>query len=150
MRLRILAACALMLMAPIGCKQQPADRYATLNGDATIQSANGKVNEFKIEIASTPEAQARGLMSRESLAPNAGMLFPINPARKISVWMKDTPISLDILFIRKDGTIAKVASDAVPYSQQLIDSEVPVAAILEISGGRAAQLGIKEGGRVSW
>ena len=87
-------------------------------------------------------------MFREGLAPNAGMLFPFKRERQISFWMKDTQIPLDMLFIRKDGTIARIAANATPLSTAVIPSREPVKAVLEIAGGRAAQIGIRVGDRV--
>jgi len=78
------------------------------------------------------------------------MIFPMDPPRMSSFWMKNTVSSLDLLFIRADGTIARIAADAVPYSMSPIDSGEPVAAVLEIAGGRAAELGISEDDKVTW
>jgi uncharacterized membrane protein (UPF0127 family) len=78
------------------------------------------------------------------------MIFPMNPPRPASFWMKNTVISLDLIFIRPDGTIARIAAEAVPYSLEPIDSGEPVSAVLEIAGGRAAELGISEGDKVRW
>ena len=110
----------------------------------------GRRHEFTVEVAQTPEEQAQGLMFRQSLAPDAGMLFPFNPPRPASFWMKNTLIPLDLIFIRTDGTIESIAPNAVPRSLEAIPSRGPVAAVLEIAGGRAAALGLKEGDRVVW
>ena len=77
-------------------------------------------------------------------------LFPGGPAVPASFWMRNTPTSLDILFIRPDRTIARVAARATPYSEEPIPSGEPVSAVLEINGGRAAELGISVGDKVSW
>lgn len=89
-------------------------------------------------------------MFRKELAPDGGMLFPMFPPRTASFWMKDTLIPLDMLFIRTDGTIVFLKANAVPYSREPVSAGVPVAAVLELAGGRAAALGIKEGDRVAW
>ena len=89
-------------------------------------------------------------MERRSLAPDAGMLFPFDPPRPASFWMRNTLIPLDMLFVRPDGTIARVAADAVPMSETPIAVEEPMTAVLELRGGRAAELGIHAGDRVSW
>jgi uncharacterized membrane protein (UPF0127 family) len=114
-----------------------------------IKSAHG-VNRFKVEVARTSEEQERGLMFRPHIAPDGGMIFPMNPARMASFWMKNTVSSLDIVFIRPDRTIARIAANAVPYSLEPIDSGEPVSAVLEIAGGRAAELGISANDKVSW
>ena len=115
----------------------------------TIRSASG-THRFTVEVARTPEEQANGLMHRQSLAPDRGMLFPYDPPQPASFWMKNTLIPLDIIFIRADRTIARIAANTVPLSLEPVPSLEPVAAVLEIAGGRAAELGIAPGDRVSW
>jgi uncharacterized membrane protein (UPF0127 family) len=115
----------------------------------TIQS-RGRTHRFTVEVARTPEQQAQGLMHRQSLAPDRGMLFPYDPPQPASFWMKNTLIPLDIIFIREDGTVARVAENTVPLSLDPIPSLEPVAAVLEIAGGRAAELGIQAGDKVNW
>ena len=114
-----------------------------------IRSANG-VHRFTVEVARTGAEQAQGLMHREALAPDAGMLFPFPVPRPASFWMKNTLIPLDMIFIRADGTIASIAAKTVPHSLEPVGVAEPVAAVLEIPGGRAAELGIAEGDRVTW
>lgn len=115
----------------------------------TIKSSTGK-HRFTVEVAQTPEQQAQGLMFRQSLAANQGMIFPRNPPGDASFWMKNTLIPLDLVFIRPDGSIARIAENAVPMSLDPIPSLEPVGAVLEIAGGRAAQLGIKPNDKVTW
>jgi uncharacterized membrane protein (UPF0127 family) len=115
----------------------------------TIQSRSG-AHRFTVEVARTPEQQAQGLMHRQSLASDRGMLFPYDPPQNASFWMKNTLIPLDIVFIRENGTVALIAENTVPLSLEPIPSLEPVAAVLEIAGGRAAELGIKAGDKVNW
>ena len=89
-------------------------------------------------------------MNRSSLAPDRGMIFPFPAPKVASFWMKNTLIPLDMIFIRTDGVIAFIAANAAPYSRVPVSAGVPVAAVLELRGGRAAELGIAEGDRVSW
>lgn len=89
-------------------------------------------------------------MFRESLPVDGGMIFPMKPPRIASFWMKNTVIPLDMIFIREDGTIARIAADTVPYSLEPVDSGEPVAAVLELAGGKAAALGIAEDDVVTW
>jgi hypothetical protein len=114
----------------------------------TIKSKN-HIHRFTVEIAATPEQQERGLMFRRSLAANRGMIFPYDPPQDVAFWMQHTLIPLDIAFIRADGTIARIikakALDLTP-----LPSGEPVAGVLEIRGGRAAELGIREGDIVNW
>jgi len=114
-----------------------------------IRTAKG-THRFDVEVAATPQEQEKGLMFRKALEADSGMLFPMDPPRTASFWMKDTLIPLDMLFIHTDGTIAFLKSEAQPYAREPVSAGVPVAAVLELRGGRAAELGIAEGDRVSW
>ena len=119
-----------------------------------VTSSNGK-HAFRVETAKTPAEQERGLMFRTDITPDGGMIFwPYpgdgGPPREASFWMKNTPTPLDIIFIRPDGTIARIADNAVPFSETPIPSGEPVGAVLEILGGRAAELGIAPGDKVVW
>lgn len=89
------------------------------------------------------------MMFRTSVGPNEGMIFPMDPPRDVAFWMKDTLVPLDIVFIRPDGGIARI-STATPRSLEPIPSGEPVSAVLELKGGRAAELGIRPGDRVDW
>jgi len=113
-----------------------------------IHSA-GKAHRFTVEVAASPAEQQTGMMFRTSLAPDRGMLFPYAPPQPVGFWMRNTLIPLDMVFIRADGTIARIAT-AVPHSLEQVWSYEPVVAVLEIAGGRAAELGIKEGDRVDY
>jgi uncharacterized membrane protein (UPF0127 family) len=120
----------------------------------TITSANGP-HRFTVEVAKTADEQERGLMYRTDIAKDGGMLFAPyppegGPPRVANFWMKNTPSPLDILFIRADGTIATLAENTVPFSEAKIPSGEPIAAVLELLGGRAADLGISEGDKVTW
>jgi uncharacterized membrane protein (UPF0127 family) len=115
----------------------------------TIESS-GKTHRFIVEVAGTGEQQAQGLMFRKSLAPDRGMVFPRDPPGDASFWMKNTLIPLDMIFIRPDGTIARIAENTVPMSLDPVPSLEPVGAVLEIAGGRSAELGIKAGDKVRW
>lgn len=115
----------------------------------TIQS-NGKTHRFTVEVAGTSQEQAQGLMFRTELAPDAGMIFPFDTVRPASFWMKNTVIPLDIIFVRTNGSIESIAANTTPYSLDPVASNEPVAAVLELAGGRAAELGIKPGDIVKW
>ncbi|WP_448661177.1 DUF192 domain-containing protein [Sphingomonas sp. CJ20] len=121
----------------------------------TVRTANGATRIFNVETARTPAEQARGLMFRTNLPADGGMLFAPypgdgGPPRAASFWMKNTPSPLDILFIRANGTIAAIAANAEPFSEIPLKSGEPVAAVLEINGGKAAALGIAPGDTVRW
>ncbi|MEP6786601.1 MAG: DUF192 domain-containing protein [Sphingomonadales bacterium] len=120
-------------------------------GTVPLTISSGKRQyAFKVEVARTAAEQSRGLMFRTRLGADRGMIFPMNPSRFASFWMKNTLIPLDMIFIRSDGTIANIAARAVPHSLEPVSSVEPVAAVLEIEGGRAAKLGLKPGDRVAW
>jgi len=136
------------------CRDQPAPAPpAVVRGEPlvplTIERASGTVR-FRVEVARTDRQQARGLMGRTSLPPDGGMLFPFVTPAPAAFWMKDTAIPLDMIFIRPDGTIARIAAETAPYSLETVSSGEPVIAVLEIAGGRAEALGIREGDRVRW
>lgn len=120
----------------------------------TIAGAHGR-HAFTVEQANTAETQERGLMYRTGLPADGGMLFyPYppdgGPPRAATFWMKNTPSPLDILFIRPNGTIARIAEQAAPFSQAPIPSGEPVSAVLELRGGRVLDLDIAEGDTVRW
>lgn len=113
-----------------------------------VHSANGD-HRFSAEVAASPKEQELGLMHRRALAPDHGMIFPFGQERVAAFWMKNTVIPLDMIFIRKNGTIALVAT-AQPLSLDTVSAYEPVSAVFEIAGGRAAQLGIAAGDTVDF
>jgi uncharacterized membrane protein (UPF0127 family) len=113
-----------------------------------IVTKDGKRHEFDVEMALTPEQQETGLMFRKSVGANDGMLFDWGTERDSQMWMKNTLVSLDMVFIRADGTIAAIAEDTTPRSLAVIDSNEPVRATLELAAGTTARLGISVGDRV--
>ena len=109
-----------------------------------IETAEGPV-ELIVEVAASDEARQRGLMHREALDPDAGMLFDFEREQIVSIWMENTLIPLDILYIRRDGRIAKIIAHAQPLSRRQLLSDFPVLSVLEINAGRSAELGIAPG-----
>jgi uncharacterized membrane protein (UPF0127 family) len=137
---------------PAGMSEPPPMRTAASGLSLVplqIQSG-GRTHDFTVEVAQSPEQQAQGLMFRERLGPNEGMIFPFPSPRPASFWMKNTLIPLDMIFIRPDGTIGRIAVNTVPKSLEPVAFNEPTAAVLELAGGRTVQLGIKAGDRVSW
>jgi uncharacterized membrane protein (UPF0127 family) len=114
----------------------------------TIHSTSG-VHRFTVEVARTPEEQQAGLMFRTSLAGDHGMIFPYDPPQDVAFWMKNTLIPLDMVFIRADGTIARITT-AKALDETPVPGGEPVAAVLELRAGRASELNIREGDRVDW
>jgi uncharacterized membrane protein (UPF0127 family) len=114
-----------------------------------ITSKNG-AHIFGVELAATPEQQARGLMYRKELPEGQGMLFDFHQEQPgVSFWMKNTYIPLDMIFIRGDGSILRIAENTVPLSEALVPAGGPVRAVLEVIGGTAKKLGIAVGDRVT-
>ena len=156
--LRITALVAAALLA--GCRAEPASNAvepppartspAGLDLVALTIDSGGRRHGFTVEVARTPGQQEHGLMGRRSLAADAGMLFPYDPPQPASFWMRNTLIPLDMIFIRADGSIARIAANTVPMSETPVTVAEPVTAVLELRGGRAAELGIRPGDRVSW
>lgn len=105
---------------------------------------------LSVEIALTQQQQEKGLMHRADLGAGEGMLFPMVPPRMPSFWMKDTPLSLDIIFIRTDGGVARIIAGAKPNDPTPLFAEVPVAGVLELRAGEAKRLALDEGDRISW
>lgn len=112
-----------------------------------IETAGGRL-VFQVEMAVTVEEQTRGLMFRDKMAPDHGMLFPMNPPRVAQFWMKNTLIPLDMIFIAADGRVRNIAERTVPHSLETRSSDGVVAAVLEVNGGASARLGIRPGDRV--
>jgi uncharacterized membrane protein (UPF0127 family) len=136
----------LALAQPQGPSDAPGPVYT--KSEATIRRANGGDVKFTVELALTPEQQQHGLMFRKEVKPYEGMLFDFGPERPIAMWMKNTLVPLDMLFISADGRITHIAANTKPLSLDTIDSGSPAKAVLEIAGGSALLLGIKPGDRV--
>jgi hypothetical protein len=115
----------------------------------TIKTVDGRSLPFHVELVQTPEEMARGLMNRPSLPADAGMLFNFGQDRPVTMWMKNTLIPLDMLFVGADGVIAGIAERTVPMSLEVIPSPGPVRAVLEVNGGTSDRLKIKVGDRVT-
>ena len=108
-----------------------------------------KTHKFSVEIARTPGQQAQGLMFRRRLAADAGMIFLYGEPRIITMWMKNTYIPLDMIFIGKGGRIVSIAQRTIPQSLATVSSELPASAVLEVNAGTASRLGIQVGDRIN-
>ena len=128
------------------CFAAPALRAAEMQ-PLEIVTANG-AHKFSVEVATSPEEQAKGLMFRKELPDMQGMLFNFTTDQEVAFWMENTFISLDLIFINADGRIRRIAEKAEPMSKTTIPSGGPVRAVLEVIGGTTGKLGIKEGDRV--
>jgi uncharacterized protein len=142
-RIFAIAALALTLVATTAWGQAQ-----TFEQDRLAIETAGGTQQFAVELATTSEQRAQGLMYRQRLAADAGMLFLYPAARPVSMWMKNTLIPLDMLFIGDDGRILHIAERAIPGSTATISSTQPARAVLELNGGTAARLKIQVGDRV--
>ncbi|WP_455271726.1 DUF192 domain-containing protein [Rhizobium herbae] len=110
-----------------------------------IIGTRGKVHKFTVELAVDNDQRSQGLMNRRHMPRDRGMLFDFGVTRQVMMWMKNTYLPLDMLFIAKDGKIETIRENAVPLSEAIIDSRVPVAFVLELNGGTVNRLGIAPG-----
>jgi uncharacterized protein len=141
-----LAAAAVLTLAVLPAAAQLA-RFPT--AELTILTASGP-HKFTIEVATTPAQLEQGLMFRQSLAPDAGMLFDFKTPQPVMMWMKNTLIPLDMLFVDAQGRIVNIHERAVPGSLATIGTGTPARAVIELNGGTAARLGIRLGDRVEF
>ena len=144
--------CLLVLLAALSLLSLPlgtAGRVAAAELQPLEIASKSGVHVFAVELASTPEEQAKGLMFRRQLPEGQGMLFDFHQEQPTSFWMKNTYIPLDMIFIRGDGRILRIAENTVPLSEALVPSGGAVRAVLEVNAGTARKLGIAAGDRVA-
>ncbi len=160
----VLAALAILIAgAPLAAKSPPGTALGDFSGFSvgspqtglvvkplTITTAAGKSHRYTVEIAQTQQQQATGMMFRKSMARDTGMLFPMSPARAASFYMRNTYVPLDIIFVGPDRRVLNIGANAEPLSEALVSSAGPVSAVLELTAGEAARIGLKPGDKVSW
>ncbi len=151
MLFKAVRALGLALALGLAACAQPAPRVDAVSGleleQLTVETANGPVH-FTVEIADDERERNQGLMYRRSLADDRGMLFHFQQPEHASFWMRNTMISLDIIFVGTDGRVLNIAERTTPYSDAPIPSSGLTRGVLEIRGGRAEELGIRPGDRV--
>lgn len=145
------AACRLLMLAclamlPLLATLQPG--HSAEFQPLEIITKSG-VQVFSVEYAKTDDERAKGLMFRKELAEGAGMLFDFSPEQPVAMWMKNTYVSLDMIFIAGDGRIIRIAENTVPESLATIASGGPAKGVLEVVAGTAKKLGIRPGDRVA-
>ena len=136
---------AVVACIPLGSALAQLQQFPT--AELTIESANGP-HKFAVEVATTPSQMEQGLMYRRSLAANAGMLFDYGQPSLAAMWMKNTLIPLDMLFVNEQGRIVNIRERAIPGSLETIPAAGPVRAVIELNGGTVAKLGIRPGDHV--
>lgn len=139
MRTQVLAACFAILLVCVACTDKEEDR------NLAIDTSAGKTHHLTVELAVTPEEQQQGLMFREKLDDDRGMLFFYPQCDTARFWMKNTYIPLDMIFIEADGRIARIEEMTEPETLAIYQSGVPVNGVLEVNGGLTQRLGIGEG-----
>jgi uncharacterized protein len=140
---RVAVATLFALMLIPGLRAQEPARLETV----AIETDRGRF-EFTAEIADTPELRRRGLMYRHRLPEDRAMLFDWGRVEPVSMWMRNTYVSLDMIFIAADGRVVRIAEATEPLSEKTISSGVPVAAVLEVVAGTAERIGLRPGDRV--
>jgi uncharacterized membrane protein (UPF0127 family) len=142
--------------APLAAQepQRPLDLATFPRASLSITHRGGdhgaRTYSYQVWVADTPERAAQGLMFVSDLPESMGMVFPLAPPRVENMWMKNTYIELDMLFIDANGRVTKIIQRAAPLSLQTLSSDSPVAAVLELKGGEAARLGLRSGDTVTW
>jgi uncharacterized membrane protein (UPF0127 family) len=135
-------------LVPTAATAQTAVRTAAGPTEPLTIATQGGPRRFAVEVMRDDASRSRGLMFRRHMAPDHGMLFDFERVEPVTMWMKNTYLPLDMVFIRQDGTVSRVAADTEPLSTAIISSEGPVLAVLELNAGTAAKLGIKPGDKV--
>jgi uncharacterized protein len=126
----------------------PLDRATAAGTDTLVLKTESGEHSYTVEIADTDRERATGLMFRGSLPEKSGMIFLYDPPQRVGMWMRNTYIPLDMVFITAEGTVRRVEADTEPFSTDLIRSGGEVAAVLELNAGQAAKIGVKPGDRV--
>lgn len=146
LRLLALTVFYAFLALPAGAQNGPQPKLKVESLEILTKTG---IRVFNVEIAATAEQQRIGLMFRKEVPDGEGMLFDFGPSRPVAMWMQNTIVSLDMIFIRADGTIANIAKGTTPFSLQPVESAGPVRAVLEIVAGAADRYGIVAGDKVS-
>jgi uncharacterized membrane protein (UPF0127 family) len=144
---RVLLALPILALANLSEVATAAELQQFPTSELTIVSSTGR-HRFKVEVAETPAQMTQGLMFRRSLAPDAGMLFDYKKPTAAAMWMRNTLIPLDMLFVDTHGRIVNIHQRAVPQSLDVIAAAAPVRAVIELNGGTAERLGIEPGDQV--
>ncbi len=146
--LLVFFAGGVVLTSSWGALSQPPSGVVIFSKETVSIISGAKTHEFQVELALTPQQHMQGLMFRQRLGVDAGMLFVYRREAPIAMWMKNTYLPLDMLFISRGGIISKIAERTVPLSEMTISSGVAVIAVLELNSGTVSRLGITLGDKV--
>ncbi|MDP2357488.1 MAG: DUF192 domain-containing protein [Beijerinckiaceae bacterium] len=151
--LRLLAAAFLLAFAPglyssVMAQAARSVQQGELLEKLTVVTANGQQHSFQVEVAKTDEQRARGLMFRKFMPQDRGMLFDFKTEQPVMMWMRNTYIPLDMVFIARDGRVINVAENTEPLSERTIASAAPAFAVLELNAGVARKIGLNSGDRI--
>jgi uncharacterized membrane protein (UPF0127 family) len=146
----LLVGFMLLVLANLGIwfAGEHQDNVTFPRSSLVILRSDGERVGFNVEVATTEEQHRHGLMFRQSMPRDDGMLFLFQPPQWVSIWMKDTPLPLDMVFVRSDGTIVKIVTHTEPYSVQTIPSDDKVQGMIEINAGEADRRGIQVGDKL--
>lgn len=139
------ASMALFFVIALVTSSMGAENFR--KGQAVVETATGQQHILQVEYAQTSAEREQGLMGRTTLGPDEGMVFDFARPQQVIMWMKNTPLPLDMLFIDENGTVTHIAAKTTPYSEALIPSGGIVRYVIELNGGRAEALGIRNGSR---
>lgn len=145
--MRFLFVLVLLTGSSSASSQQAAQETLLPLENLRVETKAGSFT-FVVEVADTEGERATGLMFREQMAANHGMLFDFGKLEPIAMWMRNTPLPLDMIFIQPDGTVLRIAKDTVPFSTDIITSGGPVSHVLEVNAGIANQIGLEAGDKV--
>lgn len=147
---RLAVVLGLLLFGTASCSDSDTPRFSFARIPVRLELAGGIRKHLEAELALSPAEQERGLSYRDTIHRDTAMIFPMLPPRTVSFWMKDTRAALDMIFIGTDGRIALIARQMKPFELRPVSAATPVAGVLELAGGRADELGLREGDHVSW
>lgn len=142
-----LALFALAVLPMLAACAQEEGAPSAMTSPLTIVTGSGE-HSFIVEVADTDEVRRQGLMFREEMAADAGMLFVFEQAQVITMWMRNTPLPLDMIFLSSEGRVVHIAENTVPFSDAVISSRFATSFVLEVNAGVSARIGLKAGDRV--
>ncbi|MBY6240327.1 DUF192 domain-containing protein [Methylosinus sp. Sm6] len=144
---RFMLVLAALVAAAAGWDSLESSARAAAVEPLEIVTATGS-HRLRVEVARTQKEREKGLMFRTSLPEDGGMLFDFREERPVAMWMKNTPLSLDMIFVGRDGRVVSLALGAEPYSERIISSGAPALAVIEVSAGVAERLSVSVGDEV--